>query len=521
MKLVMNRYQVEEKCKICQKIDRKEAQIRKEEERIRRWRNGGKLSWSFASQQLKDESRVGEKEGKLKGIGEQAGSASNDVWDEIEKLKAKINELLEDRIRERSHAGIGGSGEDEPKGQAPKSTTLEGSLKSLRLHTSGETSPSNISDSPSQNRGNQVVASGNPSPASRIFPIDPAKDASLIFSWQEHVLPVIKPLLCDGQDTSLSMTLLRQGKTRDDSEPVVLIQTSKPRSEERQQEIIRCIEKHLFPLQSPRILFVVGLIKRTARRSDLDILPYTARNTAFLRRPPMGVSIGIEGSVKDTATLGGYIYIDGIIYILTVHHLFTDDDTCEVYKPGTAITQPSLQEVKELGEMWDPLKASGETFHRECVKKSFEDLKACLPEFSFGHLERSSGYRNRASRDGFTNIEMDWAICSVPASRVGAVFAIGRTSGHQNGNINSTTTCLFLQNDDGSYRESAEWAVLRPQSQGEEIWMRTRIGVSGYSGAWILEHGTDNLVGQVWGRDFQNGSGNDDTGEIITYHWDS
>ena len=32
-----------------------------------------------------------------------------------------------------------------------------------------------------------------------------------------------------------------------------------------------------------------------------------------------------------------------------------------------------------------------------------------------------------------------------------------------------------------------------------------------------MEKGTDNLIGQLWGRDFQEGSGNDETGEIITY----
>jgi hypothetical protein len=107
--------------------------------------------------------------------------------------------------------------------------------------------------------------------------------------------------------------------------------------------------------------------------------------------------------------------------------------------------------VKELGEMWDRLKSSGVSFHTGCVKKAYEDLKACLPEFFFGHLERSSGYRNRPSRNGFSNVEMDWAICKVDKRRVGynispcenhlcqdtspvvpggAVFAIGRTSGH-------------------------------------------------------------------------------------------
>ncbi|PMD65716.1 uncharacterized protein K444DRAFT_519446 [Hyaloscypha bicolor E] len=38
MKLVMNRYKLAEKCKICTKIDTKERSIRKEEDRIRRWR---------------------------------------------------------------------------------------------------------------------------------------------------------------------------------------------------------------------------------------------------------------------------------------------------------------------------------------------------------------------------------------------------------------------------------------------------------------------------------------------------
>ncbi|KAE9380942.1 hypothetical protein N431DRAFT_459852 [Stipitochalara longipes BDJ] len=38
MKLVMNRYSLPTKCKICTKIDTKERSIRKEEERIRRWR---------------------------------------------------------------------------------------------------------------------------------------------------------------------------------------------------------------------------------------------------------------------------------------------------------------------------------------------------------------------------------------------------------------------------------------------------------------------------------------------------
>ncbi len=47
MKLVMNRYSKPEKCKICTKIETKERSIRKEEDRIYRWRREENRSHSI------------------------------------------------------------------------------------------------------------------------------------------------------------------------------------------------------------------------------------------------------------------------------------------------------------------------------------------------------------------------------------------------------------------------------------------------------------------------------------------
>jgi len=41
MKLVMGTYPIAEKCKICKKIDTKERSIRKEEDKIKRWKREG------------------------------------------------------------------------------------------------------------------------------------------------------------------------------------------------------------------------------------------------------------------------------------------------------------------------------------------------------------------------------------------------------------------------------------------------------------------------------------------------
>lgn len=379
----------------------------------------------------------------------------------------------------------------------------------------------------------------------RIFPIDAQKDVQLISLWHKHALPTLKGLLCNEGDSSVSITLLRRGRSQDDSSPIVRIQTSTLRSEEQRGAIRQAIYDVLHPLESPPILFTIGKVRRTATRSDLDVMPCTAQNTAFSPKPPMGVSIGIDGSVKDTATLGGYIYIDNVPHILTVHHLFTDENTGSVYQAGTVITQPSLQEVKEFAEIWDHVKSTEECFHLACVKALFERIRKSLDAFSFGTLVISSGFRNRLSRDGISNFEMDWAVCKIDSARIGsnvtpcekhwcrdaspvvpgaAVFSVGRTTGCQDGIVNGDMTRLFLSDDDGEYRESDEWSVVRSHSTPEQTWVRSGIGASGDSGAWILEASTDNVIGQLWGRDFKiaysNEAGDEDgdeDGNIITY----
>lgn len=404
MKLVMNRYSLPTKCKICTKIDTKERSIRKEEERIRRWRDRRKGGSYSEDQRMKDNFRAIKQEMRSEFIEKQSDSSDDQLmkedWDEIEKLKADMDSLLEERTRERSQTGIPMSGESSLSISKSPITT-----SALTHNTAAAMGSANTSSSSSGEEEKEVV--GRLTPSIRFFPIDTLKDATLIFSWQE-MMPTIKPLLCDDQDTSLSVTLLRQGKTPDDSEPVARIQTTKPRSEERQREIILSIEQALFPLSSPRIFFVVGSLRRTAKQSDLHLRASTARNTAFLRRPPMGVSIGIEGSTEDTATLGGYVYIDDVPYILTVHHLFTDADSGEVFKPGTIITQPSLQEVKEAGVLWDRLRSLPSRLRQKSIRGS-ESLLARVPlrptgEF-FGIQESTFEGWVLQHRDGLGNMQ--------------------------------------------------------------------------------------------------------------------
>lgn len=371
-------------------------------------------------------------------------------------------------------------------------------------------------------------------PRIRSFPIDVSIDSALITAWKSLVLPHIAKIVPPDDDSSITASLVRRGTTAKDSRPVIRIQTSKPRSAQQREDITKKIQKRLSAFESIQITFAVGSVRRTAQRSDLEVLPCAAQNTGFSPRPPMGVSIGVGGSTRDTATLGGYIYVDNIPHILTVHHLFADEEAKITYKPGTAVTQPSWQEVKDFSESWEGIRVSREPFHPACIRKAFEKMKSCLHSFSFGCLTHSSGFRNRVARDG-SNVEMDWAICKVEGSRVGCnvtpcntrwcenavevvpggdVFAVGRTSGNQDGVVNGFTTYFCQQNEDGTYRESEEWTILRSDDCAEENWISSGIGVDGDSGSWILEKETSNVIGLVWGRNHKEGENND---EIFTY----
>lgn len=375
-----------------------------------------------------------------------------------------------------------------------------------------------------------------PLPTQRIrsFPIDVSIDTALITAWKSFILPHMSQIVPPDGDSSIAASLIRRGTTPKESRPVVRIQTSKPRSPQQREDITKNIQKRLSAFESIQVTFAVGSVRRTAQRSDLEALPCTAQNTGFSPRPPMGVSIGVGGSTRDTATLGGYIYVDDIPHILTVHHLFADEETKTTYKPGTAVTQPSWQEVKDFSESWEGIRVNREPFHPACIKEAFEKMKSCLHSFSFGSLAHSSGFRNRVARNG-SNVEMDWAICKVEGSRVGCnvtpcntrwcqnvmdvvpggdVFAVGRTSGKQEGVVNGYTTFFCQQNEDGTYRQSEEWTILRSDDCAEENWISSGIGVDGDSGSWILEKETSNVIGLVWGRNHEEGE-NDD--EIFTY----
>ena len=221
----------------------------------------------------------------------------------------------------------------------------------------------------------------------RIFlPIDTAKDCELM-SWYTTILPMIERSVCNKDDASISLTLLRIGDISG-SVPAILIRTTEPRSK-NEQNLFRHYLATVSPssMQLPISIFLTGQLDRIATQSDVDARPCLPKNSAFYPMPPIGASIGMSGTFDSAATLGGYIYVDDSPYMLTVHHLFADELTGAASKVGTGITQPSLQEIKE--DVWKELMScmdsnwSSARYDVVCMIVRLE-IWSCLPASATG-----------------------------------------------------------------------------------------------------------------------------------------
>ena len=465
MKLVMSEHDEPGKCRICTEADIKLARIKKEEDRIKRWRQdqGRKASIEASLAVIAEIQHEINELWSMKRDEEErwdGGGASMTLHDSASSPQNKVKELNSLSMRKKDV-------DASDVNSIPPECKVASNMETPRELNS---SPEDVGATPSQSPTKSTLTTSSTATRTRLFPIIPEKDVDLISMWESQILPVIKPLLYIGDDTSISLSLLREGTSLENSCPVVRIQTSRSRSAPQQAEIIEAINA-VSPPTVPRAIFVVGSVRRTASRSDLDLPTCFPRNIEFVMRPPMGASIGIAGSEKDTATLGGYIYIDDIPHILTVHHLFVDDETGIVYGPETVITQPSLQEIAEARNQFQSDQRNNEELDERAIKKRPKGSDPGLSDLSFGSLTHSSGFRNRSRRDGLSNVEMDWALCTIGRNRIGsnmtpcgkhtcrdtspvnpgaAVFSVGRTSGRQNGVINGCTTRLFFRDPTGS-----------------------------------------------------------------------
>jgi hypothetical protein len=378
-----------------------------------------------------------------------------------------------------------------------------------------------------------------------LFVPRPIEDATLLGLWHGSVLPSLKSSPEEWHGLNAAH-LFRQGPTEQESWPVILISIDKDEQEIRialTQKLSQFFDEEL--RCSIRISFEQSIV----HRSGASYLPpiCEARNTAFQPYPRSGASIGIQGRLDYTATLGGFLLIDGRPHILTVDHIIPSE---LAEQKSISITHPSEQEGQNRPP-WIAIEIFLETLQKCCnacfelwkehneqtdfykpidIEKiqcptatEFKKLKDGLfrefPVETLGTITCRSETRSRPSLEANMQyeVEMDWALVSVDAwpfsiewhirnflkdvhfSSVvpGAhIKSTGRTSGEQTGQVNTARSVVRH-----TTRFTQEHSVIKDPQSTLSDWISGGIGVDGDSGSWLIDRDSGALYWAVWGRD--------------------
>lgn len=404
-----------------------------------------------------------------------------------------------------------------------------------------------------------------------VFVLRQYSDADLILEWT-LALPVLSNRclgvrLGHGFDKAqiTSLHLFRIGLDEFSSRPTIIVNTSRPLHSDAKKELQAIISTTPArrPFQTDFSNSLQILFRQSQVRRSLDslspLLPPICqpRNRLFSQLPGTGASIGIAGSIEDTATLGCYLLVNQVPMVLTVdhlvpknsdHHLIThisEQDRFEMMLPVL------VEEVRSLMRTSDH--SCNSCIVLRCSDISDEDAWAFVryilnAPFDIDRLSCSffralatkcqtgervvpiaSQYRQSGTRfrsNGLDKREMDWALFAVVhnSSFEGKqqlldqheqclfgtkeelhlddefipgvlVRSIGRTSGHQSGKISTTMSAVFH----GKY-VTQEWCVIkRPETPLDE-WIEGGIGVEGDSGALIVDQDSGAVYGMLWGR---------------------
>ena len=397
---------------------------------------------------------------------------------------------------------------------------------------------------------------------------DPTSFESL---WEQSILPQLDLILPQLVGECYAVNVFRDPTCQDNSaRQIIIIEARRAPSQAVQDRISQTVFRRLSERDRKRVRFVFyrGATERacgscgTSEENQDHICQ--ARRPFYLRRPPMGSSIGLAGTEQRTATLGGYILLDGALHMLTVHHLFEDHGDQSISK-GVDLTQPSLEDLRGLRCEFSRL----EQLAQQAGQVSTEDRAIFWDrrnmfrtpdgdeELLIGDSFRSSGFGTRISSfqssthdDTGTRldpipIEMDWAVCAVKPSRAGSnvvlndedlsiyaneqasttirpewnvceeicdvtpgqrVHSVGRTSGRQFGRISTCPGSIPIKHQ-GQWRHTRGWALSSCHGTHDSAWVEGGIGVSGDSGAWVLNEEDNKVCGMVWGRNRTFGSG--------------
>ncbi|KAK7954063.1 zinc finger protein [Apiospora saccharicola] len=268
--------------------------------------------------------------------------------------------------------------------------------------------------------------------------------------------------------------------------------------------------KTQFDFRDGERVYCIGELNVHAPLLPDDATTTVANPHYYGDNPVMGDSVGTTSNDGGSATLGPLLEIDRRFYRLVNWHLF-DDDKINGIRQCNSPTPPSLDLVHPSPDDLES-SSSGRQLVEIGKTVAFSGLmyKTSRPISPPGALAnprvttdwdlcetKESGVTNqiRHVMTGEWSKPLETGITEIaPMPKVGdVVYSAGRSSGYTLGRICQRG---YSKNNDGSIVR--DWAVSSVEDE-DGAWLEG-MGIQGDSGAGIMNLMTNQLVGQLWGR---------------------
>lgn len=212
--------------------------------------------------------------------------------------------------------------------------------------------------------------------SANIFALRVQQDSITITTWIEVLLPNLPTILDPAIGQDYTASLVRQGASEVVARPHVRIQSPRKLRWATRKSIKHAIDE-LCKSKSRACIpvsFLMGYLRLLANATSLQ--PVIEENSwstdseeedddpdfhtkRYWQNPGMGASIGMRCTKLVSATLGGYVLVDGRKFLLTVDH-FIERSHKENFPVSPSLTRdlftltsPSLSDVDEMRERFD------------------------------------------------------------------------------------------------------------------------------------------------------------------------
>ena len=202
------------------------------------------------------------------------------------------------------------------------------------------------------------------SEAAKVFPIRPKDHRQLVQLWFKSFLPALPRILSERLGGNYSASLGLRGRIEIRAKPCIQIESPclpAPTARRMIEDDIRGICKK-GAIEPVLVYYTEGNVKKLNGWEEEDanidyVESAVVKQLEFnygrpYSKPRMGASVGVLYSNKVSASLGGYVLIDGEKYMLTSDHFISESQTPGKRDSGIpicdTIISPSRQELNKL-----------------------------------------------------------------------------------------------------------------------------------------------------------------------------